>query len=134
MNDKRKLAKALGDDDVAYLADAYDLDKATVRGFNDDEWCQFFGCSSDELSYYLFDESSAVFADQELENDFDTDNFAFDQDSLFDIEPFIEEEIMRKPTALATKPKPASEYSRPSVFAHTAKPSTGIPHYFELVK
>ena len=67
MNDKRKLAKALGDDDVAYLADAYDLDKATVRGFNDDEWCQFFGCSSDELSYYLFDESSAVFADQELE-------------------------------------------------------------------
>jgi hypothetical protein len=133
MSDNRKLAKSLSDDDVRYLADAYDLDTATIRGFSDDEWCQFFGCVPDELAYYLFDESSSVLADETLENDFDIDDFAFDQDSLFDLDTFVEEEIMRTPKPPISAPKGKGEYSRPSAFAHTNK-GTGIPHYFELVK
>jgi len=141
MSNRRTIADQICEDDVAYLANAYDLDQATVRGFNDADWCDFLGCGMYELPYYLFDENSPAFVE-----DFDgdaradiNDDFAFDQDSLFSIDHFIEEEIMRQPVP-TTKPKSkalattTNEYSRPSAFAHTGKSVSSVPHYFELVK
>jgi len=138
MADLRLIANQLSDTDVAFLVNAYDMTETDVKSYNDVNWCDFFGCTIEELPYYLFDGDSPVVTSIES-GDFGYDNdddFAFDQDSLFSIDQLIEEEIMRTSTPTY---KPAtkaftSEYSRPSAFAHTRKPSISVPHHFELVK
>jgi hypothetical protein len=131
--DERRYADLLDTTDVGYLAAQFDEDEAFIRGMNDAEWCEYLGCTVDELPYHLFEDTGEPF---EPVIDLVGEDEEFDGETLFDIESFLQKEF-KKP---APKPvvKPTSlvhNYSRPSAFAPKWKaPNLPIPHHFELVK
>lgn len=131
MADPRKYASALDDFDIESLANMYNLDENFVRGMKDADWCNFLGCQSSELPYYLL---------KEIDESSDEDDTLFDDfdDVVFDIQEYLNEQA-RKPIPANTLPVKSSplahNYSKPSAFAK-AKPTAQkvVPHHFELVK
>jgi len=153
-NKDRRYADLLIETDVQYLAKVFELSTDIIRGMNDAEWCEFFGCEIEDLAYHLLEDDVHVhneaFATIPDEADFDDIENIDDFGTLFDIEEYLARQADEPPFApLPKKPvgkKPVqktqkkvavstSKYASPSVFGRPKNVRlTPVPHYFVLVK
>jgi hypothetical protein len=131
-NDDRMYADLLDTTDVGYLSNEFDESEAFIRGMNDNEWCEYLGCTIDELPYHLFDDYFVPTIDDEIEAQYDQ----FDGESLLDIEDFLQKEFKKPaPKPVLSSTSLVHNYSRPSAFSTKKRVlNIPVPHHFELVR
>lgn len=102
----RLFVAMLGDEDYAYLAAHYDMTESTMREWNDTEWCEFLGCGTDELPYYLLgDDTIYVEQEDEFNQERRVNRSVWDEEDEVDLgawEGAIDTSFLERPLSLTT--------------------------------
>jgi hypothetical protein len=131
------ISSLMDEQDHEYCSKQFGLDINMVRGMRDKDWIEFFGCTKEDLPFYLIDEDRWGDIDDAYDSLFLADEvdepFGFGYESDTEDQPDLWDALASDGSLLYPSSTRGNAYSTKVVPIKKAKPKP-VPHYFVIVR